>query len=140
MPPDVTVLEKVASGDLTQRLEIDSTDEFGRMATSLNTAVAASAKTLDDVKIAAEREFETEALTKAERIKRIAALETEIKSLELVEGALIRGLAREGIRVTVRRDMPVAPLLGLVVDEEAEAPAELDIRPQISARSTLIRV
>lgn len=55
------VLDAVAQGDLSQRLEIASRDEFGRMAASLNTAVAASAKTLEDVRIAAEREKESQA-------------------------------------------------------------------------------
>ncbi|MEE8452486.1 MAG: methyl-accepting chemotaxis protein, partial [Thermoguttaceae bacterium] len=52
----VAVLEAVAGGDLSQRLDIDSQDEIGRMATALNTAVEASANTLDQVKEAAERE------------------------------------------------------------------------------------
>jgi len=52
----VAVLEKVASGDLTQRLDIATKDELGRMATALNSAVESSAKTLEEVKIASERE------------------------------------------------------------------------------------
>ncbi|WP_460796550.1 HAMP domain-containing protein, partial [Nocardioides pacificus] len=35
----VTVLEAVAAGDLSQELEVDSTDEVGRMGTALNTAL-----------------------------------------------------------------------------------------------------
>jgi|GEM_PF-593431 len=35
----VTVLEGVAKGDLSQRAEIDSRDEVGRLATALNTAI-----------------------------------------------------------------------------------------------------
>ena len=57
----VAVLEAVAGGDLSQRLEIDSQDEIGRMATALNTAVEASANTLDQVKEAAEREKQAQA-------------------------------------------------------------------------------
>jgi methyl-accepting chemotaxis protein len=52
----MTVLEKVAEGDLSQRLTLDREDELGRMAVSLNTAVAASQKSFDDARIAAERE------------------------------------------------------------------------------------
>ena len=52
----VAVLEAVAGGDLSRRLEIDSQDEIGRMAKSLNTAVEASANTLDQVKEAAEQQ------------------------------------------------------------------------------------
>jgi methyl-accepting chemotaxis protein len=52
----MTVLEKVAEGDLSQRLALDRDDELGRMAVSLNMAVAASQKSFDDARIAAERE------------------------------------------------------------------------------------
>ncbi|MBL8830266.1 MAG: HAMP domain-containing protein [Planctomycetaceae bacterium] len=52
----VGVLEAVAAGDLTQRLDIDTQDELGRMARALNVAVASSAQTLEDVKLAGERE------------------------------------------------------------------------------------
>lgn len=38
----LVTLEKVASGDLTARLLIQGSDEFGRIAQSLNTAIAAS--------------------------------------------------------------------------------------------------
>jgi methyl-accepting chemotaxis protein len=54
----VGVLEAVANGDLTQRLEIDSKDEIGRMADALNTAVQASASTLEQIKEAGDREKE----------------------------------------------------------------------------------
>jgi two-component system chemotaxis sensor kinase CheA len=40
-------LEQVAAGDLTARLDIDTRDEFGSIAQSLNTAIQASATTLD---------------------------------------------------------------------------------------------
>ncbi len=65
-----TVLDAVAQGDLTQRLEVDSRDEFAQMANSLNTAVAASAKTLEDVRIAAEREKELQEERAAEERQR----------------------------------------------------------------------
>lgn len=41
------VLEKVADGDLSCRLDIDTKDEFGRIAAALNTAIHASAETMD---------------------------------------------------------------------------------------------
>lgn len=66
----VGVLEAVASGDLGQRLDLDRQDELGRMANALNTAVAASAKTLDEVRIAAEREQEQQAKQAQEQRQR----------------------------------------------------------------------
>jgi methyl-accepting chemotaxis protein len=45
----VDVLEKVAQGDLTQQLKVDSRDELGRMAQALNTAVQTMQKSLDEV-------------------------------------------------------------------------------------------
>jgi methyl-accepting chemotaxis protein len=67
------VLDAVAQGDLTQRLELVCRDEFGRMASSLNTAVAASAKTLDDVREAAEREQRAQEERAAEQRRRAEA-------------------------------------------------------------------
>ena len=54
----VGVLEAVADGDLTQRLEIDSKDEIGRMADALNSAVESSENTLQQIKEAGDREKE----------------------------------------------------------------------------------
>ena len=45
----VDVLEKVAQGDLTQQLQIDSRDEIGRMSVALNTAIKTLQKTMTDV-------------------------------------------------------------------------------------------
>jgi methyl-accepting chemotaxis protein len=50
------VIKAFAAGDYSQRLEIDSKDEIGQMAVSLNQAIGATAKAMDDVKEAAERE------------------------------------------------------------------------------------
>ncbi len=57
-PLDVTVkvLDAFAGGDYSRRLEIDTKDEIGRMAESLNSAIAATAKAMQDVKDAGERE------------------------------------------------------------------------------------
>ncbi len=57
----VGVLEKVAEGDLSQRLEFDSQDELGRLAAALNTAVESSSNTLEQVREAAEREKQAQA-------------------------------------------------------------------------------
>jgi methyl-accepting chemotaxis protein len=46
----VEVLDAVAGGDFTQRLEIDSTDEVGRMAAALNRAVGEMRSALTDIR------------------------------------------------------------------------------------------
>ncbi|HYW80460.1 MAG TPA: methyl-accepting chemotaxis protein, partial [Thermoguttaceae bacterium] len=61
----VAVVEAVAAGDYSQRLDTNRKDELGRVATSINTASEAVAKALDDVKEAAERE-QAEQAKKAE--------------------------------------------------------------------------
>ena len=52
----VAVMETVAGGDYSQRLDIASNDEFGRMAVAINTAVEATDKAMKAVKEAAQRE------------------------------------------------------------------------------------
>ena len=52
----VTALEAVAAGDYSQRLDIRSQDEIGRMAAALNTAAEATGEAMQQVKDAAERE------------------------------------------------------------------------------------
>jgi methyl-accepting chemotaxis protein len=54
----VRVLEAFAAGDMTQRLNLRSHDELGRMANAVNVAVEASAATLDKVQLAAHKEQE----------------------------------------------------------------------------------
>ncbi len=50
------VLEYVAKGDYSHKVEHDSKDEIGRMAADLNVAIEATANMLDEIKSAAERE------------------------------------------------------------------------------------
>jgi len=45
----VKILERVAAGDFTERLAVDSADEVGQMASALNNAVARMRQTLADV-------------------------------------------------------------------------------------------
>ena len=52
----LNVMEKVAKGDYTQRLEIAGKDEIGRMSAAINTAVEATARAMQEVKDAAQRE------------------------------------------------------------------------------------
>ncbi|HEY2629556.1 MAG TPA: methyl-accepting chemotaxis protein [Usitatibacter sp.] len=51
----VRVLEAVAEGDLTQRMENHGHDEVGRMALALNRAMESMNEVLDDVSVAADR-------------------------------------------------------------------------------------
>ena len=51
-----SVLEQVAKGDYTQKADVNTKDEIGRMAGSLNVAIDAVAQAMQDVKEAAERE------------------------------------------------------------------------------------
>jgi methyl-accepting chemotaxis protein len=50
----VDVLTKVASGDLTQKLEVDTKDEVGQMAAALNTALESIRDTLTHVSTSAD--------------------------------------------------------------------------------------
>lgn len=54
----MVVLEAVAQGDLNQSLDIQRRDEIGAMATSLNTAVGAMKRSMDEVHQLREREKE----------------------------------------------------------------------------------
>ncbi|MBP3958897.1 MCP four helix bundle domain-containing protein [Gemmata sp. G18] len=72
----VTVLEGVAKGDLSQRAEIDTQDELGRMATALNTAIGSlvAAKEAERVQIQKDRErAEKETAAERERTERETA-------------------------------------------------------------------
>ena len=69
----VTVMEQVAKGDYSQRLEVASKDEFGRMALALNGAIGATAQAMQDVKNAALREKEAEAQRIAEERRQVEA-------------------------------------------------------------------
>jgi len=52
----VAIMDNVARGDYSCRLPVVGKDEIGRLAASINTAVEATQKALDDVRAAAERE------------------------------------------------------------------------------------
>jgi methyl-accepting chemotaxis protein len=57
----VDVLEAFAAGDLTQRLNLHTQDEMGRMAGALNVAVESAAANLEKVRLAAQNEKELQA-------------------------------------------------------------------------------
>ncbi|MBN2477360.1 MAG: HAMP domain-containing protein, partial [Pirellulales bacterium] len=76
------VLDLVAKGDYNQKVEIDTKDEIGRMAGSLNTAIDAVAEALQDVKDAAEREKQAQAEKAEEERQRAEAQRREVEQNE----------------------------------------------------------
>ncbi len=76
-----SVLGVVAKGDYSQKAEIDTSDEIGQMAGSLNVAIDAVAQAMQDVKDAAEREQQVQA-EKAEQERLAAAAEQKRKEEE----------------------------------------------------------
>ena len=87
----VGVLEKVAEGDLSQRLDITTKDELGRMATALNAAVESSSNTLEQVKEASEREQVAQAeRAEEERLQREAEEKRAAEQAELERQQLER--------------------------------------------------
>ena len=68
------VLELVAEGDYTQKADVNTKDEIGRMAGSLNVAIDAVAGAMQEVKDAAEREQQLQT-QKAEEERKAAEVE-----------------------------------------------------------------
>ncbi len=88
----VVALEAVAAGDYSQRLDIASKDEIGRMAVALNTASEATGKAMQDVRDAAQREQQAQAQKAEEERQRAeaqrqAAEEAEAKVKHILEVA-----------------------------------------------------
>ncbi len=52
----MTLMERVAGGDYSQRLDVSGTDEIARLAKAINTAVEASDQAMHEIKDAATRE------------------------------------------------------------------------------------
>ncbi len=77
----VAVCGAVAKGDYSQRLDVHTRDEVGRMAEALNQSIDASVKMMDDVRAAAEREKELQA-QRAEEERRRAEEENRRKEEE----------------------------------------------------------
>ena len=67
----VEVMEAVAKGDYSQRLEVTTQDELGRLAGSVNVAVDATVKAMTDVQDAAQREQELQAQRAEEERRRV---------------------------------------------------------------------
>ncbi len=75
------VLKGVAEGDYTQKADVKTKDELGEMAESLNVAIDATAKAMNDVKEAAQREKQAQA-EKAEQDRQAAEVEQKRKEEE----------------------------------------------------------
>lgn len=99
----VRVLEAVAAGDLTQRMTVTGKDELGRMAKALNIAVEASARSLEEITTAGERQRRMEAeraeaqraQDEAERAAAAARAEEELRRQEEAAAAERRRAAAE---------------------------------------------
>lgn len=108
----VTVLESVAAGDLQQTLEVNSGDEFGAMARSLNIAVGAMKKSIEEIHQAGEREKE-QALELQRKVDALlgvvhAAAKGDLTQPVTVKGADAIGKMGEGLEVflqNLRRNM-----------------------------------
>jgi len=72
----VHVLEAFAAGDYDQHLDVNTKEEIGRMAVSLNAAIAATGKAMREVQAASEREKEI-----AQRDKEAAQRDKEAADL-----------------------------------------------------------
>ncbi len=80
----VEVMEIVAAGDYSQRLEITTSDEIGRMSKAINTAIEATDKAMREVKEAAERERQLEA-QRAEEQRLAAQRERDLEDRRRAE-------------------------------------------------------
>ena len=77
----VQVMEKVAAGDYSQRIEVKSSDEIGRMAAAANKAIEATARALDEVREAGLREQRLQA-ERAEQERKLAEAERQRREEE----------------------------------------------------------
>ncbi len=95
------VLEGVAAGNLDQRLEIDADDELGAMARSLNRAIDSQRASLEQIRLANERD--------REQREAIAAQQRETERLE-----------RERVEAEAQRERNEAQRRAEAAREEAE--------------------
>ncbi|GAA4108336.1 hypothetical protein GCM10022215_01960 [Nocardioides fonticola] len=153
----VAVLEGVAGGDLTRRLEHDREDEFGRIATALNTAVISLEQAQDDVARAEQERAaraaqdlaDASARAEAERL----AAEEERKRLEADAARAAAAAAAEAERERqaaadeAERQRAAAALEQQTLNErmarekeiaEAEAAAAADLRAKVDALLTVV--
>lgn len=137
----VGVMEVVAKGDYTQRLDVTTKDEIGRMSTAINTAVEATAKAMQDVKDAADREKQSQAeraeveRRQAEEEKRRQAEEAEEQRLRMEEKQRLQKEEAERERQRAEADRQKAEEIRHKVDELLEvvaAAAEGDLTREVT--------
>jgi methyl-accepting chemotaxis protein len=80
----VSVCNRVAQGDYSHRLDVDTRDEVGQMAKALNQSIDASVKLIEETRHAAEREKELQA-QQAEQERRQAEEQRARKEQEAAE-------------------------------------------------------
>jgi len=97
----VEVLESVAAGDLGRTLQVHPGDEIGAMARSLNTAIGAMRKAMDEVTASGEREKQQAAglNTKVDELLMVvdAAAQGDLTQQVTVKGADAIGRMGEGL-------------------------------------------
>jgi methyl-accepting chemotaxis protein len=86
----VAVLESVAAGDLQQKLEINSSDEFGAMSDSLNIAVGAMRKSLEEIHRAGERERQ-QALELQQKVDALLSVVHAAAKGDLTQAITVKG-------------------------------------------------
>ena len=113
----VALMEKVANGDYSLRLDIENDDEFGKMAVAVNKAIEATQSALEIASDASEREKEAKARQAAEeRARKVAEdqrreaeqLQNKVSALlEVVDAAAHGDLTKP---IIVDGDSPVDKL------------------------------
>ena len=94
----VRVIRLFAEGDYNQRLDVKTRDEVGVMAVSLNQAIDATGKAMQDVKDAAEREQKAQAEKAEEERQRAEAQRREVEENE----RKVKDILQVAQRVAVR--------------------------------------
>ena len=69
----MSAVAALAKGDFSQKVDVSTKDELGRMASAINDSIDATEKAFEDVKEAAEREQEAQQMREAAECERVEA-------------------------------------------------------------------